>query len=519
MESEPTMKPYDDLSLYFGDLHNHCDISYGHGSLQDALANARVQLDFCAVTGHAHWHDMPKDSTDAADIIEFHRNGFAKLRDNWTMFQEEMSKHDEPGRFVPFLSYEDHSNRYGDYTIVHRRLDGELFSTDVLPKLISELRNNSLLGSEIIGFPHHIGYLQGHRGVDWKSFSSEFSPMVELFSMHGSSENGYSGRPFLHAMGPLDWESTMQAGIENGHLFGVIGSTDHHNGFPGSYGHGLAAIWAEDLTRESLWNSIRKRRVYAVSGDRMSLEFSVNGLPMGGVSEGETNRVIEGRIVAGDSIDYIDVVKNGAVFRRFSPDVDQSQAVPEGRPIRAKIPVTVGWGRRGNRVDWDVSVTLTEGRILGVEPRFRGIDILSPRDQDTSVQGGSEHRWQQDHPTGASFTTATYGNPNVHTHGNQGLCLDVSLPPDAQIQISVNGKRESVPFERLRKGPAAGYLSDEPSAPAWQIGHASIESEFAFSFLLEDANATTSDVQSYYLRVRQKNGQWGWTSPVFLTGA
>ena len=44
--------------VLLGDLHNHCGISYAHGSLEDALANARLQLDFVSVTGHAAWPDI-----------------------------------------------------------------------------------------------------------------------------------------------------------------------------------------------------------------------------------------------------------------------------------------------------------------------------------------------------------------------------------------------------------------------------------------------------------------------------
>ena len=40
------MLAYEGLSAYYGDLHNHCAISYGHGSLEEALRNARAQLDF-----------------------------------------------------------------------------------------------------------------------------------------------------------------------------------------------------------------------------------------------------------------------------------------------------------------------------------------------------------------------------------------------------------------------------------------------------------------------------------------
>lgn len=65
---------------YYGDIHNHCGISYGHGSLDDAIKNAMQKLDFCSITGHAHWCDMPEPNERIAHIIDFHIVGFAKLK-------------------------------------------------------------------------------------------------------------------------------------------------------------------------------------------------------------------------------------------------------------------------------------------------------------------------------------------------------------------------------------------------------------------------------------------------------
>ncbi len=70
-------------NLYWGDLHNHCSISYGHGTVQQALMRARQQLDFCSVTGHAFWPDMPTDRDVYAEIIDYHNEGFATLARNW----------------------------------------------------------------------------------------------------------------------------------------------------------------------------------------------------------------------------------------------------------------------------------------------------------------------------------------------------------------------------------------------------------------------------------------------------
>ena len=70
---------YQDLHVYYGDLHNHCNISYGHGDLEEAYANARLQLDFASVTGHAHWPDMPPAEGRLKYLAEYHQRGFERL--------------------------------------------------------------------------------------------------------------------------------------------------------------------------------------------------------------------------------------------------------------------------------------------------------------------------------------------------------------------------------------------------------------------------------------------------------
>jgi hypothetical protein len=71
---------YDGLTAYYGDLHNHCSISHGYGSLEEAFLNAREQLDFCSVTGHALWPDMPEPDESIRHIVDFHEEGHRRNR-------------------------------------------------------------------------------------------------------------------------------------------------------------------------------------------------------------------------------------------------------------------------------------------------------------------------------------------------------------------------------------------------------------------------------------------------------
>ena len=77
------MDVYNNLNVFYGDIHTHCDISYGHGSLKEAFQNAREQLDFCSVTGHADWPDMAEPNPRIGHIIEILKTGCARLRERW----------------------------------------------------------------------------------------------------------------------------------------------------------------------------------------------------------------------------------------------------------------------------------------------------------------------------------------------------------------------------------------------------------------------------------------------------
>lgn len=49
-EAKKKMPSASDLKMYWGDLHNHCNITYGHGDMRDAFEAAKGQLDFVSVT-------------------------------------------------------------------------------------------------------------------------------------------------------------------------------------------------------------------------------------------------------------------------------------------------------------------------------------------------------------------------------------------------------------------------------------------------------------------------------------
>ncbi len=508
MESEPDS--YQGRELLFGDLHNHCGLSYGHGSLEDALKNAREQLDFVSITGHAHWPDMPEPDERIQYIIDFHEVGFAKLKRDWPKMMDTLRSFNDEQSFVVFPGFEIHSNADGDRTILYKRFEGDIIYADSIPDLHDRFSALESEGIEALAFPHHIGYRTGTRGINWKTYDPKWGPFVELLSMHGCSETNDNTRPFLHSMGGSDWESTIQYGLDQGNVFGFSGHTDHHSGHPGSYGHGVTGLWTDGRGREAIWEALKERRCYALTGDRIRLEYSLNGAPMGAVVAPCRERELEVRVQAAGAIDCVDIVKNGRLAHRVSQTDFPAQ--PIGETVHTSIYLELGWGERNKAVPWQVELGLSAGRILRAEPRFRGREVVSPVEGEESESGFYESSWRQADPQSVAFATTTRSNPNNATNASQGMRLEVEMPLDGFVQAKLNGIEVAMPLSRLIEGARTGHLGGIDS-PAYRFNRAPLPHEFNWAFKWNDE---CSGEDNYYVRVRQTNDQWAWSSPVYL---
>lgn len=507
------MQAYQVLKPYFGDLHSHCAISYGHGSIEDAFKNARQQLDFVSITGHAFWPDMPAPNEYNQYLIDFHAKGFKHLKENWKWVQDVTDQQNVEGQFVTFLGFEMHSRQDGDYTVVYGDGQGRILYSNNLSELYDTLQSLREKGIRVIAFPHHIGYRRGHRGINWDTYKSDFSPVIEMISMHGCSETDEGTRPYLHTMGPSDQAGTIQHGLQKGHIFGFIGSTDHHSAHPGSYGHGLTGLWAEARTRHAIWDALLQRRTYALTGDKIQLEFSLNDHPMGAVIPHCRSRKMDIHIIGGGAIDYVDVVKNNKLLSRFSESY-VSNLDAKGT-LETKLVLELGWGPRHQRQDWKALFGISAGCILTVESRFRGNEVVSPVDNNPS-SGENLYRsqWKQVDDKNVQVKTVTFGNPNNVTPGTQAICLHVKMPRSGSITANVNDKKIELPLDLLLRGARAEPLRDMP-APSFRIHRAILPCEFDWSYTIGDESESTGR-DSYYVRVRQKNGQWAWSSPIFV---
>jgi len=83
----------------------------------------------------------------------------------------------------------------------------------------------------------------------------------------------------------------------------------YQSGFNHRYGTALMAVYASDLTRESIFNGMKSRHTYGTTGERILLEFSIDGNQMGSeyVESGQPEIVVT--VGGTDVLDKVEVMK------------------------------------------------------------------------------------------------------------------------------------------------------------------------------------------------------------------
>jgi len=312
---------------YWGDIHIHTKISHdGQGNDPYGYAREVSGLDFAGTADHCQ-------STGPA--------GYRQQLD-WA------EKACQPGRFVTILGDErnppdfstDRIDNLGHYNVYFRDVQSFLQyagrpEQGQFVNMLAEGRPE-IDPDKCMFVPHHTGISWGtekHVGVvvhrDDALAGRGLRPVMEIYSHHGQSEYFAPQHILSYELNRMrnperrtntSWPGPHYAQDYwmSGWRLGVIASSDEHSGQGGRRHGGITAVWPEELTREGVFDAMRARRCYATTGERILLDFTVNGLAMG--QEGVSKRGDELKIVlkvwGSDMILRVEVLKY--VFGRKS---------------------------------------------------------------------------------------------------------------------------------------------------------------------------------------------------------
>jgi hypothetical protein len=117
-------------------------------------------------------------------------------------------------------------------------------------------------------------------------------------------------------------------------------------------------------------------------------------------------------------------------------------------------------------------------------------------------------------PDRVRFTTSTYPNPLSALPAMEGIALELRADDATALEAVVNGQRLCVPLRDLAEGARSHHLGGFVS-PAIAFDRAVPETEFAARFDLVHRPGPVA-LDAYRVRVRQRNDQWAWSSPIWV---
>ncbi|MFP4250637.1 MAG: DUF3604 domain-containing protein, partial [Armatimonadota bacterium] len=327
---------HDQAQLYFGVIHGHTGRSDGVGTVEDYYACMRDdnRLDFGAVGDHDHTYE----TTDA----------------DWEVIQQVTAGANDPGNFVTLLGYEWakwRRNGDGDRNVYYDRDHLPMYRSEdedyPSPPDLFEALHDADCRSIVI--PHHPA--SNGNFCDYSDHDPQIERLVEIYSSWGSSEcSVHDGNPYPLRPSGSPSGSAMQVEMDAGEVpvgfvqralamgrrLGFTGGGDDHLGHPGDpirtgcepfrYRDGLQGVWAEELTREAIFEAMYERHTYATTGARIIVLFRVADAFMGDeieVSERPDlaeSRTIEAFIAGEAKLAQIQVLRNNEVVHTVRPD-------------------------------------------------------------------------------------------------------------------------------------------------------------------------------------------------------
>lgn len=320
------------------------------------------------------------------------------------------------------------------------------------------------------------------------------------------------------AWGTFEW--IVRDAFEKNYRVGIVGNSDGHKGRPGacypgasffgSYG-GLTCFLAKSLDRDAIFESMRRRRHYATSGNRAMLDITVRtrkpadvyltdpalgpakSSPSDTMLMGDIARVADGEVelaidFAGSApIERLDIYDGLDLLETIRPFTDgdlgeRIRLVYEGAEYRG----------RARTVIWDGSLSISGNRILRTA-------VINNWNLDRGIQ-------KQDDATVAwkAVTTGNYGAIDLWLDkSGVGTIAFKTAPISGEAQIGALGAEPRV-F-------AAGGLDRAVKLQRLPVQMSQHHMRVSRKIALRAKGDTR-----LWVRIQQEDGHRIWSSPVYL---
>ena len=478
------------LRRYWGDLHGQSGETIGMGSAESYFRYAR----------------------DAAfiDIVGHQGNDFQITDAFWQELNWLTAKFDVPGHFVCLPGYEWSGNTGmgGDRNVFFRhegrpiRRSSHILvqgQTSTMAVHTADKLFRALDGEDTVVIAH-----VGGRYANLKyAHDGRFERAVEIHSTWGTFE----------------W--LLHDAFELGFRIGVVCHSDDHKGRPGATRPGASTFGAiggltcylmSELTRDALFEALRKRHHYGTTGARIFLdvhgsfdqpvtgfsedpkiarvtEFPVREALMGDIIRpGSVPMRLATEVIGTAPIERVDVLHGKEVVQTIRPYA----AADLGRRVRV-LWQGAEYRGRGRETSWRGKLTLTGNHMS----RFAPVNFLNPERKVEEMVSG---------------TVLTWGS--VTTGNLAGIDIWLDEPQSGTLNIETNIVSGTVELAALADDAIAydaGGL--DRALSVYRLPEANWSRHLSFEHEVVYPGGADCPV---YVRVTQADCHQAWSSPIYL---
>ncbi|MDO5712441.1 MAG: DUF3604 domain-containing protein, partial [Micrococcales bacterium] len=372
-----------------------------------------------------------------------------------------------------------------------------------------------------ITIPHHPGSAMVHN--DWDFYDERYSRLVEVFqACRGNYESGNCFRQYSDGTATGTF---MLDGLERGHRFGLIASSDH--------GHGASyvGVLASSLSRGDIFEGLYARRTFAATTRDVVIDLRLGEHLMGEEVTCSGRREFTVHAQAYADIARLDLIRDGHVVHSVRPGApgtarrdtesgtgsdtaagtDTEEHTEAG--VDTRVDFRLEWGESDVTTTWDGDMRVNGARF--VVPDFVGPEVTA---------------WATDRIAWA-HRTYSFGEP----YGAQRGCVEVSIvgPREATVQVRCGLREVTRTLGEIADGVATGSLEVDPASPAVATpGRLSMLASIGVLESLRcrelDADFTDEDITGvadradgatsyYYARLILVDGEMAWSSPIWVT--
>jgi hypothetical protein len=224
------------------------------------------------------------------------------------------------------------------------------------------------------------------------------------------------------------------------------------------------------------------------------------------------DREIQVAATGQDEIERIDILKNNRVIARYFPEDHYRDNEPWPGEVLCRLEF--GWGPWADlamtRVaDWDVGVTIRNGKILAATPCFQSGPFEEERRDRIVERSESACRIQMFTSRRQAFKEIPTKSVVVRLAGGRNASVEVKVSKPSPVTV------------RKTLGELAEHNEVEFTGPftaeSFVIHRLVTPQQYKASFRHTD-RGKRGQTDWYYARVIQMNGHQAWSSPIWVEG-